>query len=122
MAGHTLQHAARDQRQAGAGDDAGQHPVVRLHLVDPARGRSVGMKPALKMPAIGTVGAKGVDVGPVHFAGAGDGGVAVGGDDHHLFREHRQPLQARMHQRAVDKRGAQGALQYAVDHRPGRAG
>jgi hypothetical protein len=59
------------------------------------------------MPAVGAVGAKGVDVGPVHFAGAGDGRVAVGGDDHHLFREHRQPLQARMHQRAVDKRGAQ---------------
>jgi putative acetyltransferase len=35
MAGHTLQHTARDQRQSGAGDDAGQHPVVRLHLVDP---------------------------------------------------------------------------------------
>ena len=122
MTGHTLQHTARDQRQARAGDHAGQHPMVRLHLVDPARGCSVGMEPALKMPAVGAVGAKGVNVGPVHFAGAGDGCVAVGGDDHHLFREHRQPLQARMHQRAVDKRGAQGAFQYAVDHRPGRAG
>jgi hypothetical protein len=28
MAGHTLQHTARDQRQSGAGNDAGQHPVV----------------------------------------------------------------------------------------------
>jgi hypothetical protein len=27
-----------------------------------------------------------------------------------------------MHQRSVNERGAQGALQHAVDHRPGRAG
>ena len=89
MARHALQHTAWDQRQTGASNDAGQHPVVGLHFMDASRRGAIGMKPAFKMAAVGAVGAKRIDAGAIHFTGARNGRVAEGRDDHHLFGKYR---------------------------------
>ena len=57
--------------------------------MDPSGRRAVGVKPTLKMTAVGAVGAKCVDIRAVDLAGAGYRRMAIRGDDHHLFREHR---------------------------------
>jgi Multiple antibiotic transporter len=72
-------HGTWHQRNACASNDAGQHPVIRLHFVNAPGRCPVCMKPAFQMSAIRTVGAKGIHIAAAHLhaarvTAAGDAG------------------------------------------------
>ncbi|MNT05403.1 hypothetical protein D3C72_1400220 [compost metagenome] len=94
--------------------------MVGLHFVNLARHRRIGAEPAFEMMAIRAVGTKSIDVLAIDILSTVDRPMVQRCDQHHLFLEHRHPVQGRVQHGPIDEGCHQAPGQHAFDHRPGR--
>ena len=72
------------------------------------------MKPALKMTAVRTIGAKGIDVVTINLTGAGYWRMSLWRDDHQLFAIYRYPVDGGMVKEPINK----CRIQFSLVRRP----
>src|SRR5699024_898755 len=122
MPRHTFQQRSWNKRNACSCDHTGQHPVIRLHLVNSSRSGTVSMKPALEVATIRTMGAEGINVTAVNLTGADYWRMTLWRDDHQLLAVYRYPVNGSMVNGPINKCRIQLSLQHSFQHSAGRAG